>query len=65
LAGLGLGVTFTAIKEHERNTGMVVAATSSALCQRNETMDRPDVVTRAVTRPHGVSTWDFIIEHIL
>ena len=28
-------------------------------------MDGPDVITRAITRPHRVSTGDFVIEHIL
>lgn len=65
LAGLGLRVAFTAIKEHERNTCRVVSAASSALCHRHESMNGPDVITRAITRPHGVSTWDFVIEHIL
>lgn len=28
-------------------------------------MEGPDIISRAVTRPHSVSCGDFVIEHIL
>lgn len=65
MAGLRLRIAFAAIKKHERNTFTVVIAASSALCQRNKSMDGPDVIPWAIPGPHGVSARNFVIEHIL
>ena len=68
-AGLGLWIAFTVIIEHERNTSRIAIAASSALFQGNESVEGPDIISGAITRPHRVSSGDnmflFVIEHIL
>lgn len=64
-AGLRLRIAFTAIMEHKRNTGWVIIAAASTLCQRNKAMDGPDVVSTATTRSHCVAFWDLVVEHVL
>ena len=64
-AGLRLRIAFTAIIEHKRNTGWVIIAASSTLCQRDKAMDGPDFVSTAITRSHCVALWDLVIEYAL
>ena len=40
-------------------------AAFGAVFQSSESMDGPDVISRTISRPHGISTRNFVIEHIL
>ena len=55
-----------AIIEHKRDTGRVATAASSTLCQGSRSgVDEPDVVSRAITRSHGITSWDFIRKQVV
>ena len=55
-----------AIIEHKRDTGRVATAASSTLCQGSRSgVDEADVVSRAITRSHGITSWDFIIKQVV
>ena len=55
-----------AIIERKRDTGRVATVASSTLFQRSRSgVDKPDVVSRAITRAHGVTSWDFIIKQVV
>ena len=55
-----------AIMEHKQDTGMVATAASSTLFQRSRSgVDEPDVVSRAITRSHGITSWDLIIKQVV
>ena len=48
-----------AIIEHKRDTGRVATVASSTLFQRSRSgVYKPDVVSRSITRSHGVTSWD-------
>lgn len=55
-----------AVIEHKRDTGRVATAASSTPFQRSRSgVDEPDVVSRATTRSHGITSWDFIIKQVV
>lgn len=55
-----------AIIEHKRDTGRVATVASSTLFQRSRSgVYKPHVVSRAITRSHGVASWDFIIKQVV
>ena len=55
-----------AIIEHKRDTGRVANVASSALFQRSRSgVDEPDVVSRAITRSHCITSRDLIIKQVV
>ena len=55
-----------AIIEHKRDTGRVATVASSTLFQRSRSgVDEPDVVSRAITRSHCITSRDLIIKQVV
>jgi len=59
-----LWVALLPIIIHEGDAVVVIVASIGALRQGNKPMDFPDVISRAIARPQGVTCRYFVVENV-